>query len=71
MNSMYVKPKVEGSIVRMPERGNQPMPSYGAEVPRSVHWIRRLNDGSVVDTTKEAVAKGEAATKPVAKKGDK
>ena len=60
MNSLFVKP-VAGGIVRQPERANQPLQPHGAKVPRTTFWVRRLKDGSVEETTAEAIATAEAA----------
>lgn len=76
MNSLYLKPAVDGNIVRQPERANAQLPPHGAKVPKTIYWLRRIKDGSVVETTAEAeakkaaeaIAKAEAAAKKAAKK---
>lgn len=66
MSSLYVKPAVEGSIVRQPHRSFKPLPPHGAMVPKTVYWARRLKDVSVVKTTKADIEKAEAAIKKAA-----
>ncbi len=59
MKMLYLKPK-PGLIVRNP-RNEKPLPEYGAAVPASSYWTRRLRDGDVEKTSANAVKKAEAA----------
>lgn len=46
---MFVKP-VAGRLVPDPERGGD-LPPDGANVPDNQYWLRRINDGDVVEGT--------------------
>jgi len=48
--NMFVKPKQPGAIVRFPGDPRRTLAEAGEEVPRTPYWIRRLNDGSIVET---------------------
>ena len=45
---MFVKPAVEGSVVRIPERNMRPLLQEGEEVAESQFWFRRILFGDVV-----------------------
>jgi len=61
MTKLFIKPTVEGSIVRNPDNGAKPLAAEGEEVNKCVYWQRRINDGSVVVSKKP----------PKSTKGDK
>ncbi len=48
MSKLYVKPAVAGQKVHL-EDGRGFLPEDGAEVARSMYWLRRIKDGSVVE----------------------
>lgn len=50
MNTVFVKP-TNGMKVRFPDKPDKLLPAGGAEVPRNAFWIRRIADGSVVEST--------------------
>jgi hypothetical protein len=56
---LYIKP-AEGLTIPDPARGRH-LPSYGDSVEDGAYWRRRLREGSVLETTKEAVEAGAAA----------
>lgn len=49
---MKVKP-VAGRAVPVPERGNALLEKV-EEVPRTPYWVRRVNDGDVVEEAAKA-----------------
>lgn len=61
MDKLYLKPR-DGLSVRNP-RTMVPVPEYGAEVPNTSYWRRRLKDGDMVVTTASAIKKGATAAK--------
>lgn len=52
---MYVKP-VEGRQVRDPLT-RQVVPPEGRAVPRESYWVRRVNDGDLVEASAPATLK--------------
>jgi len=50
-----VKP-AEGLIVRDPAT-REALPAKGRSVPRNAYWLRRLNDGDVVEATAAKASK--------------
>jgi len=52
MEQTHIKPNTDADgnplRVRLPERPGEFLPAKGATVELTPHWIRRLNDGSVV-----------------------
>lgn len=50
MERLYIKPARKGLVVRDPET-MRPLAEGGEHKPRNSHWIRRLNDGDVVNAT--------------------
>jgi hypothetical protein len=54
-STVYVIPAA-GLQVRDP-RTAEPLPSTGAEVPRSGYWLRRLREGSVTEGRPPKAAK--------------
>jgi len=63
--SLTIKPAVPGSKVHLEGEAKKFLPQKYTEVPRTPYWVRRINDGSVVE--KNAAA--ETAKAPV--KGEK
>ncbi len=49
---MFVKPAVEGSLVRIPERDMRPLNAEGEEVPENSFWHRRILQGDVIQVSK-------------------
>ncbi len=45
---MFVKPAVEGALIRIPERDMRPLSAEGEEVPETQFWFRRILFGDVV-----------------------
>ncbi len=45
---MFVKPAVEGTLIRIPERDMRPMLAEGEDVPETQFWYRRILFGDVV-----------------------
>ena len=45
---IFVKPAQAGLRVRMPPNGDV-LPDEGMEVERDSFWVRRINDGDVVE----------------------
>lgn len=45
--TLFVKP-APGLQVRDPQT-HDPLPAEGAEVPRTIYWLRRLRDGDVTE----------------------
>lgn len=48
MSELKVKP-APGRAVPVPEKGGVLLAEKGETVPRNAYWLRRLNDGDVVD----------------------
>ncbi|HJW80828.1 MAG TPA: DUF2635 domain-containing protein [Acidiferrobacterales bacterium] len=52
MEQIHIKPNNDDAgaplRVRLPERPGEFLPADGAVVDLNPHWMRRLNDGSVV-----------------------
>lgn len=52
MEQIHIKPNLDADgnplRVRLPERPGEFLPAKGDTVDLTPHWIRRLNDGSVV-----------------------
>jgi len=53
-NTVYVKPSKPGGKVHLEGKGKAFLPEEGAEVERTVYWVRRINDGSVVEAKRPA-----------------
>jgi hypothetical protein len=67
---MRIKP-VSGRQVPDPEKGGY-LPEEGREVEPNVYWLRRIEDGDVVDTDAVQDEPAIAADEPqIAKKGSK
>jgi len=56
MPEFNIKPARDNLIVRDPING-EPLPVAGAAKPRNRYWIRRLNDGDVVEVTAKPKSK--------------
>lgn len=41
----------------------KPLPEAGAEVPRSVYWLRRLRDGDVTEAPAQSAPKASSKSK--------
>jgi hypothetical protein len=54
MSKIYIKPATPGSKVHLEGKAREFLPEEGAEVERSVYWVRRINDGSVVEGKRPA-----------------
>ena len=52
MDKIYIKPAKPGLKVHLEGKGREFLPEEGAEVERTVYWVRRLKDGSVVETSR-------------------
>lgn len=48
-DTMFIKPAQPGLKVHLEDKAKEFLPDEGAEVARSIYWVRRLNDGSVVE----------------------
>lgn len=46
---MFVKPAVEGALIRIPERDMRPLAAEGESVPDTQFWFRRVLFGDVVE----------------------
>lgn len=53
---MFIKP-IAGRLVPDPERGGV-LPEAGREVEANQYWLRRLQDGDVIETTPQTDLKG-------------
>lgn len=53
-NTVYIKPAKPGTKVHLEGKGREFLPEEGAEVERSTYWVRRISDGSVVETKRPA-----------------
>ena len=60
-NTITVKPAHDRRVVDPATR--KPLPADGAEVERSVYWLRRLREGDVT----EVKAASQPAAKPASK----
>ena len=65
---MFLKPAKEGLIVRHPKT-KRPLNQGGEEVTKSTYWLRRIKDGSVIETKKAAAQ--TATAQPKKKDGGK
>lgn len=54
---MNVKPTTPGTVVRDPI-SMQRLPDEGAEVPDTLYWHRRVDQGDVVPVTEEEPGEG-------------
>lgn len=45
---MFVKPAIEGAMIRIPERDMRPLAAEGEEVADNSFWFRRILFGDVV-----------------------
>lgn len=45
---MFVKPAIEGAMIRIPERDMRPMLAEGEDVAENSFWFRRILFGDVV-----------------------
>lgn len=56
MSQIHIKPNTDEAgaplKVRLPERPSEFLSADGALVEKTPYWIRRLNDGSVVEAAK-------------------
>lgn len=57
MQTMFIKP-APGRIVKDPET-LQPLAEDGETKPQDVYWLRRINDGDVIETKPPKVKKEE------------
>jgi sulfur carrier protein ThiS len=48
MNKIFVVP-AEGLIIRYPDDPRLVLPVNGAFVPNESYWMRRVNDGDVIE----------------------
>lgn len=48
-NTVYIKPAKSGTKVHLEGKAREFLPEEGAEVDRTNYWVRRINDGSVVE----------------------
>ena len=62
MKSLKIKP-APGGRIRMPERNYKVMPDEGAEVPRSMYYIRCLMRGDVVEIGDQTKPEMKSKTK--------
>lgn len=58
MPTIYVKP-AQGGMVRFPGEPRRVLLAEGEKVPASQFWLRRLADGSVVQTKQPKPGKKE------------
>lgn len=58
MSTIYLKP-APGLKVRTPQGGF--LPDEGAEVERNSFWVRRINDGDVIETDPPKAKKQQPA----------
>lgn len=58
--ALFIKPK-KGMKVRNPDRSNEHVPAYGAQVARNSYWLRRLRDGDVNEIEQADFEKAKAA----------
>jgi len=68
INTIYIKPAKEKTIIRMPEKQNQIMPAHGAQVEQNSFWLRRLKDKDVMKTSAEDFKKAEKGLRDKVKK---
>jgi hypothetical protein len=61
---IYVKPAVEGSVIRHPEKINYRIPPEGEWVQDSNQWRRYLRAGDVVLAEPSVADKAQKAEKP-------
>jgi hypothetical protein len=54
-SALYIKPARPGLIVRDPAT-KQPLAEAGEEKPRITYWLRRRDQGDVVETARPAPA---------------
>lgn len=59
MTKRFIKP-APGLVVRQPHNG-QPLPAEGAEVGWSGYWVRRLAEGSIVESAAPKKTKAKPA----------
>jgi len=67
---MFLKPKVAGQIVRHPDT-KRLLKQEGEEVKKSTYWLRRLNEGSVIEVKKAEVKTKITEAKPKKDGGNK
>jgi hypothetical protein len=48
---IFVKPAVDGALVRRPHREFTPLPQGGDFVPDNMYWRRRILHGDVIEAT--------------------
>ncbi len=66
MEKIFVKPRLEGMVVRHPEKLDYKIPAEGEWVVNSIQWQRYLKHGDVVlaQPPVEEPVKAEKADKP-------
>lgn len=62
--TLHIKPAEPGLKVHLEGKGREFLPDKGAKVSRSIYWLRRLADGSVVE-----VKGSDTTNKPEKPKG--
>jgi Protein of unknown function (DUF2635) len=60
---IFVKPTKPGAVVRLPQNPTSQVPPEGAWVKRNAYWLRRLRDGSVIETDPPQEQDGRASRK--------
>lgn len=65
---IYVKPAISPTTgkplqVRWPTKPSVSVPPEGMYVPRDAHWLRRLQDGSVIEATPPRPAPKKSSSK--------
>lgn len=65
MEQIHIKPNTDADgkplRVRLPQRPGEFLPAKGDTVDLTPHWIRRLNDGSVVRVEPRVETKKQTA----------
>lgn len=63
MRMIRIKPR-DGVTILNPDRDNRPLRADGEDVPLTVYWQRRLNDGDVVAAAPRARKPRQKPAKP-------